>query len=111
MTASEEPAAREPLAWRHVLGISGWLGLLAAVYFLVVAVVQLYSSGIGLALGGGGMEPSNAAAITLMATITAFGTAAIAILAVIARRWVLLPVALVVCALAFVLANGSITTG
>ncbi|MGM1017865.1 MAG: hypothetical protein ACQEW8_10045 [Actinomycetota bacterium] len=111
MTASEEPAAREPLAWRHALGISGWLGLLVAVYFLIVAIVQLYVSGIGLALGAGGMESSNAAAITLMATITAFGTAAIAIIAAIARRWVLLPAALVVCALAFVLANGAIATG
>ncbi len=72
-------------------------------------IVRMFGASAGLALGGGGMADDAAAAVTRDATLIAWGTGAIVVLAMLGRRWVLLSFALILFGATIVFLGGSIT--
>ena len=89
------------ICWAAVaLGAIGW----------VLIVLELFSSGLRLALTGQGMEQEAADAMRAAALVITLVCSATTVAAAITRRWVLLPLSLLLVGLGVVLLAGQINT-
>ncbi|WP_313356674.1 hypothetical protein [Microbacterium sp.] len=89
------------ICWTAVaLGMVGW----------VLIVLELFGSGLRLALTGQGMEQEAADTTRAAALVITMVCSATTVAAAITRRWVLLPLSLLLVALGVVLLAGEINT-
>lgn len=98
-----------PRDWRDVCGQIGWAVLAIAATIIVLTVIEVFAAAVGLALGGG-LSVDQAAGIMLRIRITLGVVAAVVVMAVIAARWGLFTVSLLVLGVLILFASAQLTT-
>lgn len=105
----ERQSIRARFTWRDVCAGIGWVGMFVAVFVAWSIFARMFGGGLGVAFGGG-TSVEEVSAIRRDAALLAWGAGLIAVLALLGRRWVLMPLALLLCGACVVLLGGVITT-
>jgi hypothetical protein len=88
----------------------GWIVIILCGIAWTLLLWQLFAYGLGLALGGNGAPVEAVDAMRAWGIALTVVSALVCVLAAIARRWVLLPVAVVFVLVGIVFLSGEITT-
>ncbi|WP_156496070.1 hypothetical protein [Microbacterium sp. T32] len=91
----------EPLTWRQLCAVIGWIVLAGSVLGAAVFVGDTFRAGIGAALNAETEPPPNSGAWWIL-----LGAAASFVLAIVGRRWVLLTLSALLLLVALVLTQG-----
>lgn len=101
MTDRVATSSEEPLTWRQVCAVIGWLVLAVSVVGAAVIVGDVVRAGIGLALHAVSEPMPSSGAWWILA-----GAAASFVLAILGRRWVLLTLSVMLLLVALLLTQG-----
>ena len=95
------PPPQQPLTWRQVCAVIGWVVLAGCVIGAAVFVADVFRAAVGLALHAESEPPPSVGAWWILA-----GAAASFVLAILGRRWVLLTLSALLLLVALVLTQG-----